>query len=136
MPIQSNQGGVMPGPFPGGGAAIHADAVVVINALTYDHLWGGAGTLVNAPRARLDLQGYTGNGSMNLQVQVNGVAAPSTMATALVAPTCIALPPPSPRRIPQQTEIHRVVKSALFDSLNDFEQGNPHIWNVTGQPSS
>jgi hypothetical protein len=29
-----------------------------------------------------------------------------------------------------------VVKSALFDSLNNFEQGNPHIWNVTGQPSS
>jgi hypothetical protein len=126
----------MPNPFPGGGAAIHNGAVAAINALVYAGLWGGAGALTNGVTARLDLQGYTATGHMNLQVQVNGVGAPSTMATALVAPTVTAVPPPSPRSIPQQTEIVRKVKSALFDSLNDFENGVPHIYNVTGVPSS
>ncbi len=136
MPIQKQRAGVMPGPYPHRGAAIHADAVAVINALTYGHLWGGAGTLIMLPYARLDLQGYTGAGNMNLQVQVNGVPAPSTLATVLVAPTVQAAPPPSPRTLPQQAEIVRVIKSALFESLHDFEQGNPHIWTVTGTPSS
>ncbi|HEY0169392.1 MAG TPA: hypothetical protein VGB75_20315 [Jatrophihabitans sp.] len=136
MPIQKQQAGVMPGAFPGGGAAIHADAVTAINLLSYAGMWGGAGTLTNTQRARVDLQGYTAAGQMNLQVQVNGVGAPSTMATVLVATTVTAVLPPSPRSVPQQTEIVRVIKSALFDSLNDFEHANAHIWTVTGAPSS
>jgi hypothetical protein len=136
MPIQTAPGGVMPNPFPGGGAALHADAVDVINALTYAPLWGGAGTIVNHGQARLDLQGYTGAGQMNLQVQVNGVGPPSTMVTVLVANTVQAVLPPSPRSVPQQTEIVRRIKSALFDSLNAFEGGAPQVWMVTGNPSS
>ena len=136
MAIQTQQGNVMPGAYPGGGGALHTDAVTAINSLSYAGLWGGAGTLTNTQRARVDLQGYTGTGQMNLQVQVNGVGAPSTMATALVADTAQAVLPPSPRSVPQQTEIVRVIKSALFNSLDDFENGTPHIWTVTGTPSS
>ena len=136
MAIQTQQAGPMPGAFPGGGAALHADAVTAINLLGYAGLWGGAGTLTNTQRARLDLQGYTAAGQMNLQVQVNNAPAPSTMATVLVANTVVALLPPSPRSVPQQTEIVRVIKSALFNSLNDSEHANPHIWTVTGTPSS
>lgn len=131
--------GPMPGGFPGGGAAIHAGAVSAINQMVYAGLWGGPGNLTQAVNgaARLDLQGYTGAGWMNLQVQVNGVGAPSTLATALVAPTVVAVLPPSPRSVPQQTEIVRRIKSALFDSLRDHEGAGPdHIYNVTGTPSS
>lgn len=136
MPIQTAQGGVMPNPFPGAHGAIHADAVAVINSLVYANLWSAPGTKQNRPNARLDLQGYTAAGQMNLQVQVNGVGPPSTMATVLVDATVIAVLPPSPRSVPQQTEIVRKIKSALFDSLNAFETGFPRIWNVTGTPSS
>jgi hypothetical protein len=137
MALQKAQGAVMPGPFPGGGAGIHADAVTAINLLTYGAgLWGGAGQLTNTAQVRLDLQGYTGVGQMNLQLQVNGVGAPSTLATVLVANTVQAVLPPSPRSVPQQTEIVRVIKGALFDSLQNFEAANPRIWTITGNPSS
>lgn len=136
MPIQVAQGAVMAGPFPGGGAAVHNGAVAAVNALGYGGLWGGAGQLTNGGAARLDLQGYTAAGEMNLQVQVNGVGPPSTLATVLVAATVQAVNPPSPRSIPQQVEIVRRIKAALFDSLRDFEAGNPHTYLVTGQPSS
>lgn len=135
MPIQTAQGGVMNNPFPGGGAAIHNGAVAAINALVYGGLWGGAGVLVQVPAAHLDLQGYTGAGQMNLQVQAN-VGGASTVAAALVANTVVAVNPPSPRSVPQQTEIVRKIKAALFDSLRDYEAGNPHIYLVTGAPSS
>lgn len=136
MAIQTGMDGVMNNPFPGGGAAIHNGAVAAINALVYGGLWGGAGVLVGGGAARLDLQGYTAAGQMNLQVQVNGVGNPSTLATVLVANTCVAANPPSPRSVPQQTEIVRKIKSALFDSLRDFEAANPHVYLVTGAPSS
>lgn len=136
MPIVTAAGGPMPGPFPGAHGAIHGDAVACINSLVYGNLWGGAGNLVNRPAARLDLQGYTAAGQMNLQVQVNGVGPPSTVATVLVANTVTAVMPPSPRSVPQQTEIVRKIKSALFNSLQAFEVGPPTIWTVTGNPSS
>lgn len=136
MPIAIAAGGPMPGPFPGAHGAIHADAVACINQLVYGNLWGGAGLLVNQPTTRLDLQGYTAAGQMNLQVQVNGVGPPSTLATVLVDNTCVAVLPPSPRSAPQQTEIVRKIKGALFNSLNAFEVGAPTIWNVTGNPSN
>ena len=136
MAIQTQQAAVMPGAYQGGSKALHNDAVSAINQLEYGELWGNAGTLVTVGQARLDMQGYTGTGQMNLQVQVNGVGAPSTMATVLVADTVQAVPPPSTRSVPQQTEIVRVIKSALFNSLNDFENASPHIWTVTGTPSS
>lgn len=136
MPITIAAGGLMPGAFPGGHGAIHADAVSCINQLVYGGLWGAAGNLINETTTRLDLQGYTGTGQMNLQVQVNGVGHPGTIATVLVANTVVAVLPPSPRSVPQQTEIVRKIKSALFNSLLAFETGPPTIWNVTGVPSS
>ncbi len=136
MAIQNQQGAAMPNPYPHPSAANHNDAVTAINALEYHHLWRGPGTAIRSGTVRIDLQGYTTAGQMNLQVQINGVGAPSTVATVLVAATCQALPPPSQRGGPQQIEIVRVIKSALFNSLHDFEQANPHIWLVSGTPSS
>lgn len=136
MPIQTAADGAMPNPFPAAHGAIHTSAVAAINSLVYNNLWGAPGTKQNQPNARLDLQGYTAAGQMNLQIQVNGVGPPSTMATALVDATVIAVLPPNPRSLPQQTEIVRKIKSALFDSLNAFETGFPVIWMVTGTPSS
>lgn len=136
MAIQTAPDGAMPNPFPGAHAGIHTDAVTVINSLVYANLWGAPGTKQNRPNARLDLQGYTAAGQMNLQVQVNNVGPPSTIATVLVDPTVIAVLPPSPRSLPQQTEIVRKIKSALFDSLNAFETGFPRIWMVTGTPAN
>ncbi|HEX8093977.1 hypothetical protein [Jatrophihabitans sp.] len=139
----------MPRPYAGSVAAVHDDAFAAIGQLSYAGLWGGAGTLTTVaghPGARVDLQGYTGAPAhqMNLQVQVNGVYGnPSTLATVLVASTVTALLPPSPRSEPQQREIVRVIRSALFASLDDFERAragapgvSPCIWLVTGTPSS
>jgi len=136
MAINTAPDGPMLNPFPGNHPTIHADAVTVINRLVYADLWGAPGTKQNQPNARLDLQGYTAAGQMNLQVQVNNVPRPSTLATVLVDPTVIAVLPPSPRSVPQQKEIVRRIKGALFNSLNAFETGFPTIWTVTGTPSS
>ena len=136
MPIQTAPDGVMPNPFPGAHGAIHADAVAVIHSLVYANLWSAPGTKQNRPTARLDLQGYTAAGQMNLQVQVNGVGPPSTLSTVLVDATVIAVLPPNPASVPQQTEIVRRIKGALFHSLNAFETGFPRIWTVTGTPAN
>ncbi len=129
----------MPNPFPFPlGAARHNNAVAAINSLVYAHLWAGAGTQVTVGNVRIDVQGTTGAGQNNLQIQINGVPSPSTIATVLINPTAVALLPPANavRVAAQETEILRRSKSAFFDSLNDFEQNNPHIWRVTGNPSS
>ena len=142
MPIITAQGNVMPGPYPGPyTAALHDAAVDVVNELTYVvGLWGNRGTLVpGGPNGcRLDLQGYTGAGQMNLQVQVNGMRNrdPSTIATVLVDPTAQAIAAPGPRRDAQMIEITRKVKGALMRSLYEFEQHQPCIWLVQGAPSS
>jgi hypothetical protein len=137
MPIAIAAGAAMGGAFPRAlDAQTHGDAVICINQLVYGNLWGAPGNLQNQPRARLDLQGYTGTGQMNLQVQVNGVGRPSTIACVLVDNTVRTVPPPSPRILPQQTEIVRNIKAALFNSLFAFENNAPVIWNVTGTPAN
>lgn len=133
MAIQTAQGGIMNNPLPIGGAGVHGGAVAVINQLDYGHLWGNAHPLIPG-HVHLDLQGYTGAGWMNLQVQVGG--GHSTVATALVAPTVQAVLTPAARANAQRIEIVRKIKSALVDSLHDYEVGNPHNWEVTGTPSS
>ena len=138
MPIANAADGDMPNPFPQAlNPQTHGDAVICINQLTYGNLWPQhGGTLVNQPRARLDFQGYTQAGQMNLQVQVNSIGAPSTIATVLVNNTVQAVLPPDPRSLPQQTEIVRNIKAALFNSLFAFENNAPTIWIVNGIPSN
>lgn len=144
MAIQNQQAGVMAGPYvprrgQPGAADVHADAVAAVNALAYGELWRQPANnpLTDTPNVRMDLQGYTAAGQMNLQLQVNGVrGVPSTVAAILVANTVMAVPPPSPRSVPQQTEIVRVIKAAFMNSLQNYEQGNPRVWTVTGTPSS
>ncbi|UZN02996.1 hypothetical protein [Cellulomonas sp. S1-8] len=136
MPINIAQGAVMAGPSPAHGNALYADASACIHALDYADVWGAVGLIVSIGTTRLDLQGYTATGHANLQIQRNGVPAPSTMSTVLVNPTAQAIVTPGPRRTAQQTEILRNVKSALFRSLDAWEVGAPFIWLVAGAPSS
>src|SRR4051794_18202803 len=98
MPIAIAQGAVMPGPFPLHGNQQYADASACIHALTYAGVWGAVGQVVSIGTTRLDLQGYTAAGQANLQIQRNGVAAPSTMSTALVAATAQSVAAPGARR--------------------------------------
>lgn len=138
MPIAIAAGGAMGNVLPFAlSPRFKSDAVSCINELEYADLWGQPGPPVtNTPTMRLDLQGYTGAGQMNLQVQVNGIQGNSTVAAVLVDDTARAVPPPSPRSLPQQTEIARKIKGALFASLFSFENQDPVIWNVTGAPSN
>ena len=136
MPIAIAQGGVMPGPFPLHGGQQYADASACIHALSYADVWGAVGLIASIGTARLDLQGYTATGQANLQIQRNGVGAPSTMSTVLVDATAQSVAAPGARRNAQQAEVERKVKAALFRSLDAWEQLAPFIWQVTGAPSS
>ncbi|MBN1205591.1 MAG: hypothetical protein JXB05_11795 [Myxococcaceae bacterium] len=140
MAIQSNQGAVLNNPFPLAlNAARHADAVTAINALNYANLWAAAGTQTNVGTMRVDFQGLTGTGQANLQLQVNGVGGHTTVACILINPTAQAVAPMAgnaARVAAQQAEVRRVAVAAFMNSLQNFEQGNPRIWLVTGNPSS
>lgn len=136
MVIQIVQGAVMPGAFPHHGGQQYADACACIHALTYAGVWGPVGQVVTHGTTRLDLQGYTGTGQANLQIQRNGVGAPSTMATVLVDATAQSVVAPGARQTAQQAEILRKVKAALFASLDAWEAHAPFVWRVTGAPSS
>lgn len=139
--ITVNNGGAMAGPFNAVNFtnARRNDAQTAIQNLTYAHIWGGARTQTNTTHVRVDVQGLTGAGQNNIQAQINGVGAPSTVAHILVNPNAQALliPAVSPARsIAQQAEIRRRAVGALFSSLNDYRGGNPTTYIVNGPPSS
>lgn len=100
------------------------DARLVINAIDFADVWRGAGTIVNEPLARLDVQGRTAAGEQNLQVQINGVNGNSTVAAALIAESVQDASTKA-----QQVYAVRKIKDALFSSMNDG-----HIYRVTGTP--
>lgn len=132
MAVNTNRGGIMPNPAPqfGSGSAQHSDAVQAINQLTYGALWStpAMNPISHTVWIRIDIQNAPGGGAQNLQAQLNGLRNHSTVATVIIAGN-LAL---AGNSIPKQKEVLRKVKSAFFDSLNDFEQNNPHIWNVGG----
>jgi hypothetical protein len=140
MAIQKNQGAQLPNAFPNALTnARHTDAVNAINALDYADLWGAPGTKTSRGTMRVDLQGYTTTGEANLQLQVNGVNGNSSVAGILISPSAQSAVPNrtnGAQVAAQQAEIRRVAVSAFMDSLNNFEQGNPRFWRVTGTPSS
>lgn len=131
MPLQVNQGGAMPHPAPPINAATHDNTVDIINALSYADIWGGAGTIRTVGNVRMDRQGGIVVGGQNLQVQINGMHGNSTIATVIVAGT-VAI---AHITVAQQTYAARKVKAAFFDGLNDFENGNAHVYSVTGTPT-
>ncbi|MBD7961983.1 hypothetical protein H9646_16025 [Comamonas sp. Sa2CVA6] len=94
------------------------DCQDVIAKIEVADLGRGAGTLHTSGSARLDLQGKTANGSVNLQVQI-GTA---TAAAALIAPTVLITADDS--HLPG---IKKGVISVLNQSLDSGT-----IWNLTG----
>ncbi|PMR68296.1 hypothetical protein [Halomonas heilongjiangensis] len=102
----------------------HADAVAAINSLTDTAIWRGAGTIINQGTVRIDVQGYTGAGDLNLQAQINGVSGNSTVAAILVAASVAEANIPA-----QHVYATRKLKNALFESMNDG-----YIYRVSGTP--
>lgn len=140
MAIQSNQHAVLHNPFPFPlNNTRHDDAVAAINALGYQNLWAGAGTQTSVGTMRVDFQGLTGAGQANLQLQVNGVGGHTTVACILIEPGARSVAPVvgnAARVNAQQAEIRRVAVAAFMNSLQNFEAGTPHVWRVSGSPSS
>lgn len=101
------------------------DARLAINAIDFADVWRGAGTIVNQGLVRLDVQGRTGAGEQNLQVQINGVNGNSTVAAALIAESVQDASIEA-----QRVYAVRKIKDALFSSMNDN-----HIYRVTGTPT-
>ena len=98
--------------------AQRSDCQDVIAQLTFADLGRGAGTLHTSGNARLDLQGHTANGSVNLQVQIGG----GTTAAALVAPTVLQITDPINQRGGANGAI-----SVLNQSLDSGT-----VWTLTG----
>lgn len=101
------------------------DARLAINAIDFADVWRGAGTIVNQGLVRVDVQGRTGAGEQNLQVQINGVNGNSTVAAALIAESVQDASIEA-----QRVYAVRKIKDALFSSMNDS-----HIYRVTGTPT-
>ncbi|MCE8034447.1 MAG: hypothetical protein LPK20_13240 [Halomonas sp.] len=102
----------------------HGDAVTAINSLTDTAIWRGAGTIISQGTVRIDVQGYTSDGDLNLQVQINGVSGNSTVAAILVAPSV-----GEANTQAQHVYATRKLKNALFESMNDGD-----IYRVFGTP--
>jgi hypothetical protein len=138
MPITAQQDGAMSGGYSGLPTNLKEAAYSAVHELDYPGLWGPPGTLTPAhpTLARLALAGYDAGGWMILKVLIQNVPMDNTLATVKVAPTAKATSVPGPTRDAQRKEIVRVIKHALGESLNDFRNGTPHTWHVTGTPSS
>jgi hypothetical protein len=94
------------------------DCYAVIAMLNFADLGRGAGTLHVSGVARLDLQGHTAAGDVNLQVQIGG----QTAAAALIAPTVLATADPA-----NQRGATNGVISVLNQSMDTGT-----IWTLTG----
>jgi len=106
-----------------------------IHRLDYASLWGKIGTILTeggsgAGGIRIDIQSPPADGSVNLQLQLNGVQATTTQGTT-VAHVLIAASLGTyggAESLPQQTYILSQVKNAFFQSLNS---GNTYSVNGT-----
>ena len=94
------------------------DCYAVIAMLDFADLGRGPGTLHVSGVARLDLQGHTAAGDVNLQVQIGG----GSVVAALVAPTVLAIPDPANQRGAANGTI-----SVLNQSMDTGT-----IWTLTG----
>lgn len=95
-----------------------ADCQAVINQVTFADLGRGAGTLHTVGTARLDMQGRTGGGDANLQVQIGG----STAAAALIAASVQGITDPTNQR--------GVVNATISVLQQSLDSGT--IWSLTG----
>lgn len=102
---------------------IKSDAENAIGQLTYHDLWRASRTLVTCGTVRIDMQGVTGDGKRNIQVQINGVRGSSTVSAALVDPELSTTAIES-----EQRYIIRKVRHALNESLNS---GNIYEVSIT-----
>ncbi|TFH87247.1 hypothetical protein EQG41_07540 [Billgrantia azerbaijanica] len=102
----------------------HNDAVEAINSLADTDIWREPRKIIDRGTVRIDVQGYTGNGDLNLQAQINGVSGNSTVAAILVAPSVGEADTQA-----QHVYATRKLKNALFESLNDG-----YIYRVSGTP--
>ena len=99
-------------------AAQRRDCQAVIVKITFADMGRGQGTLHTVGQARLDVQGRTAAGDVNLQVQIGN----STAAAVLIANSVLQTTDPI-----NQTGASNGAISVLNQSLDSGT-----IWNLTG----
>ncbi len=95
-----------------------SDCQDVIAQLDFADLGRGAGTLHVVGTARLDMQGHTGAGDANIQVQIGG----GTTAAVLIAASVLATQDPANQR--------GATKGAISVLNQSLDSGT--IWTLTG----
>jgi hypothetical protein len=104
----------------------------LIAELLFSQLAGGSGTVIFNDVVRIDRQGQTSTGDLNLQVQINGLSSSSTIAAALIPNQYFnGVTNPGTR-----AEVQRVVRSALVQSLDSLRSGHGEIFGLQGNPSN
>jgi hypothetical protein len=104
----------------------------LIAELVFSQLAGGSGTIIDNGVVRIDRQGQTGTGDLNLQVQIDGLSRASTIAAALI-PNQYFNGVTNPGTM---AEVQRVVRSALVQSLDSLRNGHGEIFGLQGNPSN
>lgn len=104
----------------------------VIYDLAFSMLAGGAGTITDNGVVRIDRQGQTAAGDLNLQVQIDNKQGASTIAAAII-PSRYFNGVTNPHTM---GEVLNKVQSALLDSLNSLYVGNGEIFGLQGDPSN
>lgn len=104
----------------------------VIAQLAFSMLSGGAGTIVNDGMVRIDRQGQTAAGDLNLQVQINGMSGASTIAAAIIPSQYLN----GVTNEHTMGEVLNKVQNALFYSLESLRNQAPEIFGLQGDPSN
>lgn len=104
----------------------------VIAQLVFSVLAGGPGTILDDDVVRIDRQGQTAAGDLNLQVQIDGIQGSSTIAAALI-PNRYFNGVTNPGTM---AEVQRVVRSALVKSLESLRNQAGEIFGLEGNPSN
>jgi hypothetical protein len=129
--ISSHNVGPMRNPGPLSQRYIAA-AQRVIAQLVFSVIAGGPGTILDNGIVRIDRQGQTAAGDLNLQVQIDGIQGSSTIAAALI-PNRYFNGVTNPGTM---AEVQRVVRDALVRSLDSLRHQAGEIFGVQGDPSN
>ena len=122
---------------------LRAEANDTIAQLHYQDFTGGArSNVVHTNNFRIDVQGQTGQGDQNIQLQLNAPRTRmrrggTTLATVIVPQQYLQ---DSGRNqnsnMYRRAEVERNVRAALLRSLNDQERDRPRIYRLIGTPSN
>lgn len=125
MPLTLTQGRSIQNVFANLNQNLKDDAYAAIAQLKYEDLFRGAGTLINADRVRVDMQGTFNRKNLiwsNIQVQINKQRRNSTIAHVELSHECANI-----TNTENQRGVANEVQSALNQSLD-----TKHTYIITG----